>query len=48
VAALSIALGQARLAFTSLTPVTTSLEELFLDMTEGEPAAEPLPEVVAS
>ena len=38
VAALSIALGQARIAFTALTPQTTSLEELFLDMTEGQPA----------
>jgi ABC-2 type transport system ATP-binding protein len=37
VAALSIVLGQARVGFTSLAPHTTSLEELFLGMTEGEP-----------
>jgi ABC-2 type transport system ATP-binding protein len=36
VAALSISLGQARLGFTSLAPHSTSLEELFLGMTEGE------------
>jgi ABC-2 type transport system ATP-binding protein len=39
VAALSISLGQARLGFTSLAPHSTSLEELFLGMTEGEPDA---------
>ena len=38
VAALSIALGQARVGFTSLAPDSTSLEELFLGMTEGDPA----------
>ena len=37
VAALSIALGQARIGFTSLAAHSTSLEELFLGMTEGEP-----------
>jgi ABC-2 type transport system ATP-binding protein len=46
VAALSVALGQARIAFTALVPETASLEELFLGMTGGEssdhdrPAAE--------
>jgi ABC-2 type transport system ATP-binding protein len=37
VAALSIVLGQARTGFTALTPRSTSLEELFLGMTEDEP-----------
>ncbi len=36
VAALSIALGQARIGITALAPETASLEELFLGMTEGE------------
>jgi ABC-2 type transport system ATP-binding protein len=36
VAALSVALGQARVAFTALVPETASLEELFLGMTDGE------------
>jgi len=36
VAALSIALGQARIGFTALVPETASLEELFLGMTEDE------------
>ena len=36
VAALSIALGQARIAFTALVAETASLEELFLGMTGGE------------
>jgi len=40
VAALTIALGQARIGFTSLSAETTSLEELFLDMTERDPDAE--------
>jgi ABC-2 type transport system ATP-binding protein len=41
VAALSIALGQARIAVTALVPETASLEELFLGLTEGEqPGAE--------
>ena len=48
VAGLSIALGQAHIGFTSLTPQTASLEQLFLDMTEGEPELEPIPEAVAS
>jgi len=38
VAALSIALGQARVGFTQLAPHSASLEELFLGMTEGDPA----------
>ncbi len=38
VAALSIALGQARVGFTQLAPYSASLEELFLGMTEGDPA----------
>jgi len=36
VAALSIALGQARIGVTALVPETASLEELFLGMTEDE------------
>jgi ABC-2 type transport system ATP-binding protein len=36
VAALSIALGRAGIAFTALAPETVSLEELFLGMTGGE------------
>jgi ABC-2 type transport system ATP-binding protein len=36
VAALTVALGQARIAFTALVPETASLEELFLGMTDGE------------
>jgi ABC-2 type transport system ATP-binding protein len=36
VAALTVALGQARVAFTALVPETASLEELFLGMTGGE------------
>ena len=47
VAALSVALGQARVAFTALAPRSTSLEELFLDMTEDEPLAERPVEAVA-
>jgi hypothetical protein len=35
VAALSIALGQARIGVTALVPETASLEELFLGMTEA-------------
>jgi ABC-2 type transport system ATP-binding protein len=38
VAALSIALGQARIGVTALVPESASLEELFLGMTEGEQA----------
>jgi ABC-2 type transport system ATP-binding protein len=36
VAALTVALGQARIAFTALLPETATLEELFLGMTDGE------------
>jgi ABC-2 type transport system ATP-binding protein len=36
VAALTVALGRARIAFTALVPETASLEELFLGMTDGE------------
>ena len=39
VAALSIALGQARIGTTALVPETASLEELFLGLTEGEGAS---------
>jgi ABC-2 type transport system ATP-binding protein len=39
VAALSIALGQARIGVTALVPETASLEELFLGLTEEEAAA---------
>ena len=35
-AALTVALGQARVAFTALVPETASLEELFLGMTGGD------------
>jgi len=38
VAALSIALGQARIGVTALVPERASLEELFLGLTEGEDA----------
>jgi ABC-2 type transport system ATP-binding protein len=38
VAALSIALGQAKIGVTALVPETASLEELFLGLTEGEQA----------
>jgi hypothetical protein len=47
VAALSLALGQAKVAFTALVPRPTSLEELFLGMTEGEPEEQPTNEAVA-
>jgi ABC-2 type transport system ATP-binding protein len=40
VAALSIALGQARIGVTALVPETASLEELFLGMTEDEQSGE--------
>ncbi len=40
VAALSVALGQARIGVTALVPETASLEELFLALTEGEPDAD--------
>ena len=36
VAALSVALGRAGVAFTALAPENVSLEELFLGMTGGE------------
>ena len=36
VAALSIALGQARIGVTALVPQRASLEELFLGLTDGE------------
>jgi len=42
VAALSIALGQARIGVTKLVSETASLEELFLGLTEEESAAEPM------
>jgi ABC-2 type transport system ATP-binding protein len=38
VAGLTVALGQARVAFTALVPEVASLEELFLGMTDGESA----------
>jgi ABC-2 type transport system ATP-binding protein len=41
VAALSIALGQARIGVTALVPERASLEELFLGLTEGEEAGQP-------
>jgi ABC-2 type transport system ATP-binding protein len=47
VAALSVALGQARVAFTALVPQTTSLEELFLVMTEGAQEDEPASKAAA-
>ena len=47
VAALSIALGQARVGFTSLAPESTSLEELFLGMTEDAPGDQPASEAAA-
>jgi ABC-2 type transport system ATP-binding protein len=40
VAALSIALGQARIGVTLLAPETASLEDLFLGMTEGDVSQE--------
>ena len=45
VAMLTVALGRAGVGFTALVPRTASLEELFLDLTEGEPA--PLVQEVA-
>jgi ABC-2 type transport system ATP-binding protein len=52
VAALTVTLGRAGIGVTALVPQTASLEELFLDMTEGaapdpEPAPEPAAEAVA-
>jgi ABC-2 type transport system ATP-binding protein len=45
VAMLTVALGRAGVGFTALVPTTASLEELFLDLTEGEQA--PLVQEVA-
>jgi ABC-2 type transport system ATP-binding protein len=45
VAMLTVALGRAGVGFTALVPTTASLEELFLDLTEGERA--PLVQEVA-
>jgi ABC-2 type transport system ATP-binding protein len=50
VAELSIALGEAGVGITSLVPETASLEDLFLDLTEGDespPVPAPLAEVAA-
>jgi ABC-2 type transport system ATP-binding protein len=47
VAALSLALGQARVPFTALVPETASLEELFLGMTDGESSDHDRPAAVA-
>jgi hypothetical protein len=47
VAALTIALGQARIGLTGLVPATASLEELFLGLTGGESSDHDRAEVVA-
>ena len=47
VAALTVALGQARIGFTALVPETASLEELFLRMTDGESSDHDRPAAVA-
>ena len=47
VAALTLALGQARIAFTVLVPETASLEDLFLAMTGGESSDHDRPAAVA-
>jgi ABC-2 type transport system ATP-binding protein len=47
VAALTVALGQARVPFTALVPETASLEELFLGMTDGESSDHDRPAAVA-
>jgi ABC-2 type transport system ATP-binding protein len=47
VAMLTVALGRAGVGFTALVPRTASLEELFLDLTEGEPGPAPLVREVA-
>ena len=47
VAALTVALGQARIAFTVLVPETASLEDLFLAMTGGESSDHDRPAAVA-
>jgi len=48
VAALTLALGRAGIAFTALTPETASLEELFLGMTDGESSDHDRAAVVAA
>jgi ABC-2 type transport system ATP-binding protein len=47
VAALTVALGQARISFTALVPETATLEELFLGMTDGESSDHDRPAAVA-
>ena len=47
VAALTVALGQARIAFTALVPEAATLEELFLGMTDGESSDHDRPTAVA-
>jgi ABC-2 type transport system ATP-binding protein len=47
VAAVTLALGQARIAFTALVPETASLEDLFLAMTGGESSDHDRPAAVA-
>ncbi len=47
VAALTVALGQARIPFTALFPEAASLEELFLGMTDGESSDRDRPAAVA-
>jgi ABC-2 type transport system ATP-binding protein len=47
VAALTVALGQARIGFTALVPETASLEELFLGMTGGDSSDRDQAEAVA-
>ncbi len=47
VAALTVALGQARIGFTALVPETASLEDLFLGMTDGESSDHDRPTAVA-
>jgi ABC-2 type transport system ATP-binding protein len=47
VARVTVALGQARVAFTALIPETASLEELFLGMTDGESSDHDRPTAVA-
>ncbi len=47
VAALTVALGQARVGFTALVPETASLEDLFLGMTDGESSDHDRPAAVA-
>jgi ABC-2 type transport system ATP-binding protein len=47
VAALTVALGEARIGFTALVPETASLEDLFLGMTDGESSDHDRPAAVA-